>query len=367
MHVQSLSHWAPANIGPYSQSQLVSECSLSPAADSDADSDADVDEDSNETARWERLYVSGQIGMVPANLCLITSASGTGRAPTMAALAIECRLALRHLRRVMQASRGFEDAHLCHVLFYVTRAELVPIARLELEHMFALDSRLPTRPVSGGVCTGSERTSNALVQWALVPALPKGAHFEVEAHAVRYDAGAALTDATHRVLFGFETHAIHSRTSEFTAELYTCAVADRLLVARLSVLTPTATQPQGIDSETIAAAISEALLPLLRSCAGGFTSTYFIDKLFFLIVSELRIYAEQVPTRERRPRGGRSLGGCSTRRERRRSSSWSSVSGAPAPTRSGCSSRSCQCPWRSTSSSRGFSSRCSLSLELFVV
>lgn len=281
MHVQSLSHWAPANIGPYSQSQLVSECSLSPAADSDADSDADVDEDSNEAARWERLYVSGQIGMVPANLCLITSASGTGRAPTMAALAIECRLALRHLRRVMQASRGFEDTHLCHVLFYVTHAELVPIARLELEHMFALDSRLPTRPVSGGVCTGSERTSNALVQWALVPALPKGAHFEVEAHAVRYDAGAALTDATHRVLFGFETHAIHSRTSEFTAELYTCAVADRLLVARLSVLTPTATQPQGIDSEAIAAAISEALLLLLRSCVGGFTSTYFIDKLFF--------------------------------------------------------------------------------------
>jgi enamine deaminase RidA (YjgF/YER057c/UK114 family) len=70
LHVQSLSYWAPANIGPYSQSFTVS---LSPSTD------------------WQSLIVSGQIGMIPSSLAL-TSAEE------------ECELALAHANSVIAAS-----------------------------------------------------------------------------------------------------------------------------------------------------------------------------------------------------------------------------------------------------------------------
>lgn len=58
MHVQSISHWAPANIGPYSQSTRVGEIT----------------------------YISGQIALVPGNMTIIEG----GIRP-------QCKLALRHI------------------------------------------------------------------------------------------------------------------------------------------------------------------------------------------------------------------------------------------------------------------------------
>lgn len=64
MHVQGISHWAPANIGPYSQSTKVGEIT----------------------------YISGQIGLIPGNMTII----GGG-------IKQECKLTLRHINRIAKA------------------------------------------------------------------------------------------------------------------------------------------------------------------------------------------------------------------------------------------------------------------------
>lgn len=61
MHVQSISHWAPANIGPYSQSTRVGEIT----------------------------YISGQIALVPGSMTIIEG----GIRP-------QCKLALRHIGEI---------------------------------------------------------------------------------------------------------------------------------------------------------------------------------------------------------------------------------------------------------------------------
>ena len=63
LHVQGLSHWAPANIGPYSQGVSVS-C---------------------------RVFISGMIRLVPGNMVMV----GEGEAA-------QAGLALRHVERVAE-------------------------------------------------------------------------------------------------------------------------------------------------------------------------------------------------------------------------------------------------------------------------
>ncbi|KAF9476485.1 hypothetical protein BDN70DRAFT_882307 [Pholiota conissans] len=67
LHVQSLSYWAPANIGPYSQAITVG----------------------------ERVFISGQIGLIPSRQSL----------PTPQSLAMETALASQHVSRVVGALR----------------------------------------------------------------------------------------------------------------------------------------------------------------------------------------------------------------------------------------------------------------------
>lgn len=67
LHVQGLSYWAPANIGPYSQAVLID----------------------------EHLFVSGQIGLVPASLSL----------PSPQDPATETALVFQHTERVVDAMR----------------------------------------------------------------------------------------------------------------------------------------------------------------------------------------------------------------------------------------------------------------------
>lgn len=64
MHVQSRSHWAPANIGPYSQSVRVQNF----------------------------MFLAGQIGMVPGSLEMVKGG-----------IKAECQLTLRHLNRLLKA------------------------------------------------------------------------------------------------------------------------------------------------------------------------------------------------------------------------------------------------------------------------
>lgn len=64
MHVQSISHWAPANIGPYSQAVKVGDL----------------------------IHLAGQIGLIPGSMQLLTGGFKQ-----------QCKLSLRHIGRLVKA------------------------------------------------------------------------------------------------------------------------------------------------------------------------------------------------------------------------------------------------------------------------
>lgn len=64
MHVQSLSHWCPANIGPYSQACRIGEL----------------------------INLAGQISLVPGSMVMINGG-----------IKSQCQLALRHVERLLKA------------------------------------------------------------------------------------------------------------------------------------------------------------------------------------------------------------------------------------------------------------------------
>ncbi|KAF8076527.1 hypothetical protein FPV67DRAFT_1664788 [Lyophyllum atratum] len=68
LHVQGLSYWAPANIGPYSQA----------------------------ITAGERIFISGQIGLIPSQLTL----------PSPRSLAVETALASQHVSRITNVLRS---------------------------------------------------------------------------------------------------------------------------------------------------------------------------------------------------------------------------------------------------------------------
>jgi len=116
MHVQSISHWAPANIGPYSQAVRV----------------GDV------------ILVAGQIPLVPGNMNLLDMN-----------IKRQCRLTLRHIDRVVKAM----DAKLRDIvqgICFLIHSSYIADARKEWER----------------------RTKNAIVDYIVVPNLPRGAQVE---------------------------------------------------------------------------------------------------------------------------------------------------------------------------------------------
>ncbi|GLH09585.1 Uncharacterized protein GBIM_14654 [Gryllus bimaculatus] len=118
MHVQSVSHWAPANIGPYSQAVRVGDI----------------------------MYVAGQIPLVPGTMQLV---SGGARK--------QCRLALRHVGRIVRAvDANTQLRDVVQGICYVTHPSYIPEARREWE----------------------KRTNNAIVDYVVVPHLPRGALLE---------------------------------------------------------------------------------------------------------------------------------------------------------------------------------------------
>ncbi|XP_054131814.1 diphthine--ammonia ligase isoform X3 [Melozone crissalis] len=91
MHVQSISHWAPASIGPYSQSIKV----------------GDV------------LYCAGQIALVACTMQLVRGG-----------IRAEASLSLRHVGRVLGAmSRGAALHHVISACCYIADSNSIPIAR----------------------------------------------------------------------------------------------------------------------------------------------------------------------------------------------------------------------------------------------
>ena len=96
LHVQGLSYWAPANIGPYSQAVTVQD---------------------------QRIYISGQIGLIPSTLSL----------PSPRSLAKETALACQHVERVVRAlqsnSGGGWEGHVQLALYWMVNFNDVVHAR----------------------------------------------------------------------------------------------------------------------------------------------------------------------------------------------------------------------------------------------
>ncbi|CAA7259881.1 unnamed protein product [Cyclocybe aegerita] len=88
LHVQGLSYWAPANIGPYSQAITAN----------------------------ERVFISGQIGLIPSHLAL----------PLPRSLAKEMALASQHVARITSAlkenSGGGWEGHIQLTIYWTTES-----------------------------------------------------------------------------------------------------------------------------------------------------------------------------------------------------------------------------------------------------
>lgn len=120
LHVQSRSYWAPANIGPYSQAVMVG----------------------------SKIFVSGQIGLIPASLTL----------PSPSSFLEEAVLSLQHVQRILATfqSPQWIESIICY---------MVDISHLEQARMV-------------WKCTQSMYKENIPVLFLEVSELPKGALVE---------------------------------------------------------------------------------------------------------------------------------------------------------------------------------------------
>lgn len=114
LHVQSLSYWAPANIGPYSQAITVRLKSIH---------DVDLRIDLHNIQVDERVFISGQIGLIPSSLSL----------PSPQSLAFETALCFQHVERVVDALRtssgGGWTGHCQSAIYWAANAEDIPRIR----------------------------------------------------------------------------------------------------------------------------------------------------------------------------------------------------------------------------------------------
>ncbi|XP_053680727.1 uncharacterized protein LOC128731620 [Anopheles nili] len=126
MHVQGISHWAPANIGTYSQSTKVGHIT----------------------------YISGQIALVPGSMTIIEGG-----------IKQQCKLTLRHISRIAKAmnAQGGLLRDVVQGICFVTHPGYIYEARRQWER----------------------RTANAIIDYIVVPALPRGAlvEWQVWAHS----------------------------------------------------------------------------------------------------------------------------------------------------------------------------------------
>ncbi|CAG9856277.1 unnamed protein product [Phyllotreta striolata] len=127
IHVQSRSHWAPANIGPYSQSVRIKNF----------------------------VHLAGQIGLVPGSLEMVKGG-----------IKAECKLVLRHLKRLLMAvDPKFNLRNVVQGICYVTDFSYISAARKLWE----------------------ERTNNAIVDYVVVTGLPRNATVEWHVWAHKYN------------------------------------------------------------------------------------------------------------------------------------------------------------------------------------
>ncbi|KJE96102.1 ATP-binding domain-containing protein 4 [Capsaspora owczarzaki ATCC 30864] len=138
MHVQGMSHWAPANIGPYSQSVQVGNLN----------------------------FVAGQIPLVPGTMTLLRSSESP-----LAKYAEQTWLALGHLHQVLSAT-SCDLARVPFLICYVLDIQYGLLAS-QLFQAFVRQH-----------CQADETATPPLTLLAQVPALPRAASVELETVAV---------------------------------------------------------------------------------------------------------------------------------------------------------------------------------------
>ncbi|XP_043119026.1 diphthine--ammonia ligase isoform X2 [Puntigrus tetrazona] len=135
LHVQSLSHWAPANIGPYSQAVQVRDA----------------------------VFCSGQIALVPCSMQLVKGPA-----------ALQAPLCFSHTEKVLRAMDSrLTLAHVLQAHLYISRRELAAAVTE------AWDAKL--REIQGK-CAGAVRVESGVT---LVSSLPRAAAVELHVTAVQ--------------------------------------------------------------------------------------------------------------------------------------------------------------------------------------
>uniref|UniRef100_A0A0B7AT19 Diphthine--ammonia ligase n=3 Tax=Arion vulgaris TaxID=1028688 RepID=A0A0B7AT19_9EUPU len=129
MHVQALSHWAPANIGPYSQAVMAG----------------------------DKLFLAGMVPLVPSTLNLVEGGITT-----------QCAVSLKHIQTVMTAIQKTCTLRFCPlVMCYLTSQDYIPTAMQEWNRALQSSTQESEKP-----------SFSPLVQYCIVPALPKGSQVE---------------------------------------------------------------------------------------------------------------------------------------------------------------------------------------------
>ncbi|XP_050989837.1 diphthine--ammonia ligase [Labeo rohita] len=135
LHVQSLSHWAPANIGPYSQAVRVRDA----------------------------VFCAGQIALVPCSMQLVNGP-----------VALQARLCFSHMEKVLRAMDSrLTLTHVLQAHIYITRREHAAIVT-ETWNAKLQDIQEE--------CDDATQVESSVV---VVPSLPRGAAVELHVMAVQ--------------------------------------------------------------------------------------------------------------------------------------------------------------------------------------
>ncbi|KAM4624679.1 diphthine--ammonia ligase [Polymixia lowei] len=170
LYVQSMSHWAPANIGPYSQALRVD----------------------------ESVFCAGQIALVPCTMQLLKAGTRS-----------QARVTFSHVEKVLEAT--ISSLTLDHVLqahCYVTRSQDIAVVRAVWESMPRAAQE------KDSFCEAEIRRCPLSV--AVVPALPRGAAVELHVTAVADDPEERVSCRTTTNVAGgsIECHSVVSRDNQ---------------------------------------------------------------------------------------------------------------------------------------------------------
>ncbi|KAM4724048.1 diphthine--ammonia ligase isoform 1-T1 [Anableps anableps] len=182
LHVQSLSHWAPANIGPYSQAFKVDEL----------------------------VVCAGQIPLVPCTMCLVKA--GTS---------VEAQLSFSHVKKVLEAViQNLTLAHVVQAHCYTTRHQDIATIRAVWESMLKA-----TEEEKELLWESEIKFAPLLI--AVIPALPKDAAVELHVTAINDDPSRrTFWHTTTKAVFGsIQCHTVLSAdrsSASLSLSLVTC-------------------------------------------------------------------------------------------------------------------------------------------------